>query len=189
MAHKYSYYKNQPKSALIGGGLLFFEVFDSLQVSGISMVPTFSDSDHLFVLRRHGLVTSFFTESLGLGKNEKFYFKYLIRPGSIVVAIDPEEVGSTGLITKRIRAIGGESAYSSQDMKNHSIPENHVWLAGDNVFNSIDSRTFGPVHEDLIESYVFLWLSEFHCKIIFGACLLYYAYLCFPSVIKTLRAK
>ena len=149
------------------------------------MTPTFSDGDHLFVLRRYGLVTSFFTELLGLGKNEKFYFKYLIRPGNIVVAIDPEEVGSTGLITKRIRAIGGESAYSSQDMKNHPIPENHVWLTGDNAFNSIDSRSFGPVHEDLIDSYVFLWLSGFQCQIIVSVCVLYYAY---PSL-KFLRNK
>ena len=52
-------------------------------------------------------------------------------------------------MVKRIRAVGGEVVYSSRKMMDIAIPEDHVFLVGDNQFLSIDSFTFGPIHRDL----------------------------------------
>jgi mitochondrial inner membrane protease subunit 1 len=34
------------------------------------------------------------------------------------------------------------------------IPEGHVWLQGDNLANSIDSRDYGPVPEAILKGRV-----------------------------------
>jgi type IV secretory pathway protease TraF len=30
------------------------------------------------------------------------------------------------------------------------IPKNHIWIEGDNKFNSKDSRLFGPISNELV---------------------------------------
>jgi len=34
------------------------------------------------------------------------------------------------------------------------VPEGHVWLQGDNISNSIDSRDYGPVPEAILSGRV-----------------------------------
>lgn len=46
------------------------------------------------------------------------------------------------------------------------IPEGHVWLAGDNVYNSSDSRMYGPMPIGMLQGRVFfkLGLYPFHAS-------------------------
>lgn len=42
-----------------------------------------------------------------------------------------------------------------KDRKYISVPKGHVWVAGDNLSNSFDSRGYGPVPMGLIKGRVF----------------------------------
>ena len=57
----------------------------------------------------------------------------LAQVGSIVIGSDPEE---PGLIVKRITKMGGEEVFWRRIMKSITIPENHIWVEGDNPHSS-----------------------------------------------------
>lgn len=44
---------------------------------------------------------------------------------------------------------------TEKDRKYISVPVGHVWVGGDNLSNSTDSRTYGPVAMGLIKGKVF----------------------------------
>ena len=50
-----------------------------------------------------------------------------------MIASDPEE---PGLIVKRITKMGGEEVFWRRIMKSITIPENHIWVEGDNPHSS-----------------------------------------------------
>ncbi|XP_022732805.1 mitochondrial inner membrane protease subunit 1-like isoform X2 [Durio zibethinus] len=61
-------------------------------------------------------------------------------------------------ITKRIIAMEGDKVTFSA--RNHSflslvVPKGHVWIQGDNLYVSRDSREFGPIPYGLIQGKVF----------------------------------
>ena len=75
-----------------------------------------------------------------------------LKRGDIVVAENPFKPGFT--IVKRVLFLPEDIAVfkdtSSGITKKVSIPQNHVWLQGDNKANSKDSRDIGPVSMNLI---------------------------------------
>ena len=75
--------------------------------------------------------------------------------GSIVIAKNPEE--QSGLIVKRITKVGGQNHFWRKIMDSISIPENHVWLEGDNPTSSIDSREFGSIAIENIKPIYYLF--------------------------------
>ena len=79
----------------------------------------------------------------------------MVKLGSIVIAENPAE--QSGLIVKRVTKIGGQSLFWRKIMDSISVPENHVWLEGDNPTSSVDSREFGTVSIESIKPIYYLF--------------------------------
>lgn len=79
--------------------------------------------------------------------------------GDIVIVRSPENPKK--LITKRIIAMENDSMTFLVDPQNSDksesvvVPKGHVWIQGDNIYASRDSRDFGPVPYGLIYGKVF----------------------------------
>ncbi|XP_035543954.1 mitochondrial inner membrane protease subunit 1-like isoform X1 [Juglans regia] len=108
---------------------------------GPSMLPTFNLTGDLFLAER--LSTRF----------DK------VRPGDVVLVRSPEDPRK--LIVKRLLGMEGDSVTYVVDPKNSSrcdtvvVPKGHVWIEGDNIYASRDSRQVGPVPYSLLEGKAF----------------------------------
>ncbi|KAJ3103977.1 hypothetical protein HDU97_009632 [Phlyctochytrium planicorne] len=79
--------------------------------------------------------------------------------GEVVVAISP--LNPHRAICKRILGLPGDRVLvdptkSTTDFV--TVPKGHVWLQGDNLNNSTDSRTYGPVPMGLLRGKVYMKL-------------------------------
>ncbi|XP_060797818.1 mitochondrial inner membrane protease subunit 1 isoform X1 [Neoarius graeffei] len=107
--------------------------------SGPSMEPTITNHDVVFSerLSRH---------------------IYRIEKGDIVIAKSPFDPHMN--ICKRVIGLEGDKVCTSSPsdtFKTHTfVPRGHVWLEGDNLQNSTDSRSYGPVPYGLIQGRVCL---------------------------------
>ncbi|CCJ29506.1 unnamed protein product [Pneumocystis jirovecii] len=114
------------------------KIFEIYPCSGPSMLPT---------LNAHG-------DLLGVdkwhGKNGRG-----CRAGDIIVAIKP---GTTNIrIAKRIIGMPGDVICKDPLMSRAEfikVPEGHVWVMGDNLLHSLDSRNYGPLPMALIKGKV-----------------------------------
>uniref|UniRef100_A0A061RXL1 Mitochondrial inner membrane protease subunit 1 n=1 Tax=Tetraselmis sp. GSL018 TaxID=582737 RepID=A0A061RXL1_9CHLO len=97
---------------------------------GPSMEPTF-EKDGSLIVREN--LTSRFCEN---------------KQGDVVVACNPLDVRHQ--ICKRVIGLPGDSIFSPRKEQLTVVPPGHVWLQGDNLNNSRDSREYGPVPEALI---------------------------------------
>ncbi|KAL8139676.1 hypothetical protein V2J09_005697 [Rumex salicifolius] len=110
-------------------------------VYGQSMLPTFN-------FRGDVLLSERISHRLGQ-----------LSPGDIILVKSPQN--PRRIITKRIVAMEGESVSFAADPRSNDsletvlIPKGHVWIQGDNIYASHDSRNFGPVPYGLIEGKVF----------------------------------
>uniref|UniRef100_A0A8D1AZU1 Mitochondrial inner membrane protease subunit n=2 Tax=Sus scrofa TaxID=9823 RepID=A0A8D1AZU1_PIG len=106
--------------------------------SGPSMEPTIQNSDIVFA------------------ENLSRHF-YSIQRGDIVIAKSPSDPKSN--ICKRVIGLEGDKILTNSPsgfFKGHSyVPTGHVWLEGDNLQNSTDSRYYGPVPYGLIRGRIF----------------------------------
>jgi signal peptidase I len=76
-----------------------------------------------------------------------------VERGEVVTAICPMD--PKVFISKRVIGLGGDVICvdpwkESADRRYIKIPRGHVWLQGDNIENSTDSREYGPVPMGLI---------------------------------------
>ncbi|XP_058755038.1 mitochondrial ATP-independent inner membrane protease subunit 1a-like [Vicia villosa] len=66
-------------------------------------------------------------------------------------------------LTKRVVAMEGDTvtffdASGFVSSRTDVVPKGHVWIQGDNIYASFDSRHFGPVPYGLIKGKVFFWM-------------------------------
>ncbi|XP_041131202.1 mitochondrial inner membrane protease subunit 1-like [Polyodon spathula] len=81
---------------------------------------------------------------------------YRIEKGDIVIAKSPSDLKMN--ICKRVIGLEGDKVCTSSPsdiFKTHTyVPKGHVWLEGDDLKNSTDSRSYGPVPYALIKGRV-----------------------------------
>nr|XP_006128963.1 mitochondrial inner membrane protease subunit 1 isoform X2 [Pelodiscus sinensis] len=111
--------------------------------SGPSMEPTIQNSD------------------IVVSENLSCRF-YSIQKGDIVIAKSPNDPKSN--ICKRVIGLEGDKVCTSSPSdfrKSHSyVPKGHVWLEGDNLRNSTDSRCYGPVPYGLIRGRIYFKMER-----------------------------
>ncbi|XP_028786627.1 mitochondrial inner membrane protease subunit 1 [Neltuma alba] len=120
-------------------------LIDPAIVGGPSMLPTMGPMATFLLTERN---------SLRFGKVER---------GDIVLVRSP--VNPRNLLTKRLLGLEGDSVTFLVDPRNSDkcetivVPKGHVWVQGDNIYNSRDSRQFGSVPYGLLYAKVFwrLW--------------------------------
>lgn len=84
-----------------------------------------------------------------------------VRRGDLVVALTPDQPDKS--VCKRLIGFPGDTILrdplfidlDDPDSQYIQVPKNHVWLAGDNLTNSRDSRSYGPVALPLLRGKVF----------------------------------
>jgi signal peptidase I len=108
----------------------FFFNFQTIVVKGESMLPTFKPDQRILVCKAIWLVGP-------------------LRQGDIVV-VRSQSPGE--YLVKRVYAVAGSKVdYRYQPFNwdytqgQFSVPEGHLYLLGDNLANSEDSREFGPI--------------------------------------------
>lgn len=117
------------------------------QCLGPSMLPTFNVSGDILLLEH---LSSRFER---------------IKPGDVVMARSP--ANPRLVVCKRVLGLEGDSVTvlptsSRGHIRQTVVPKGHVWLQGDNAYNSTDSRHYGPVPYALIQGKVFyrIWPPE-----------------------------
>ena len=153
--------------------LVFTFVFNSLRVDGSSMEDTLFDNDQL-------LVTGLFYEpkqgDIVVCKSStpgKLIVKRVIAVGGQTVTIDynAAAVSVDGVVLEepylKYHALDDMGVYdvryydSDRRLYEYEVPEESVFLMGDNRDRSKDSRSFGTVSEDeLIGKVIFRFYSE-----------------------------
>ena len=80
----------------------------------------------------------------------------LAQEGSIIIASDPEE---PGLIVKRITKMGGDEVFWRRIMNSIKIPEDHIWVEGDNPHASGNFTQYNLYYINIIP--LFYYFSGF----------------------------
>jgi len=109
------------------------------RVTGDSMFPTYMGDDEKVLVEA-------ITPMLGR-----------ITPGDVVICVRP--VDAREHIIKRVMGIAGDEVLLYPDRDNSTVrkitvPKGHVWIQGDNLLHSFDSRTYGPVPLALVRGRV-----------------------------------
>jgi signal peptidase I len=131
----------------IFGLVLFFKTnFEYVIVSGNSMEPTFMNKDKLLTSRAYWLIGG-------------------IKDGDVVVVKSPDPDDPKGYLIKRVHRMGGEKVDFLNVPENHRlsdgdyrVPEDSIFVIGDNRSVSEDSRKFGPIKvKDVLGKFVLRW--------------------------------
>ncbi|KAI8616912.1 hypothetical protein BC830DRAFT_1116058 [Chytriomyces sp. MP71] len=118
---------------------------DITMCTGPSMLPTFNSIGDI-VLIEH--ISWRWYRALSLG--------------DVVVAVSP--LDRTRIVCKRVLGLPGDRVLRDPtlpDSEMIKVPPGHVWLQGDNLTHSTDSRAYGPLPMGLLRGKVYakLWPS------------------------------
>ncbi len=127
---------------VLAASLVFYFNFKTVEVRGRSMLPTFKDKDRVLVSKAYWLVGP-------------------LRKRDIVVVRDE---GPSSYFIKRIAYMAGETVDwkylpDNVPMANGKfvVPEGTVFVLGDNLPESEDSRKLGPIPLDQLLGKVVVW--------------------------------
>ncbi|XVE88350.1 hypothetical protein DITRI_Ditri19aG0062600 [Diplodiscus trichospermus] len=112
-----------------------------VQTYGPSMLPTLNITGNLVLAERISTRT------------------VKLRPGDVVIFRSPESPRK--IVCKRLIGMEGDHVTYVVDPKNNDgcetivVPKGHVWVEGDNIYASRDSRYFGAIPYGLLQSRAF----------------------------------
>ncbi|XP_044953657.1 mitochondrial inner membrane protease subunit 1 isoform X2 [Hordeum vulgare subsp. vulgare] len=78
-----------------------------------------------------------------------------VGPGDVVLLVSPEDPRK--VVIKRVLGMEGDAVTYPVDAGNTDasktvvVPQGHIWVQGDNIYASKDSRQFGPVPYGLVK--------------------------------------
>eukprot|EP01133_Synstelium_polycarpum_P015355 gene15355-18214_t len=83
------------------------------------------------------------------------------QPGDIIMSIAPTD--PSGNIIKRVRFVAGDTIVFEglSEKSKYTVPQGYVWIEGDNLETSFDSRSYGAVPLPLIKGTVICRLYPF----------------------------
>jgi signal peptidase I len=156
MERKKEYRKREARSwilsllaAVVIALALRFFVFEFIRVDGESMLPTLEDKEYVFMEK----VTYWFS---GPERGDIIICSYPNSPNTYVKRV----IGTPG---DRIRITGGVLYINDtanydyyqgvmlNDMDEVAVPEDHVFVMGDNRNNSMDSTSIGPLPYSMVQ--------------------------------------
>ncbi|MCL2521411.1 MAG: signal peptidase I [Erysipelotrichales bacterium] len=132
--------------------LVMFFVLTPANVRGVSMQPTFRDSDRVII---YHLTRNFQRENVVVinassyvnSVNEPYFIKRIIGiPGDTIV-FDSRELIINDIV---IDGVTSMSQRVLDQLENGKIPTGYFLVLGDNRSNSVDSRTLGLISEEHI---------------------------------------
>ncbi len=122
--------------------IFFYANFKTVQVTGVSMLPTLKNGQRVLVSKAYWLIGP-------------------LRNKDVVVLRDS---GPTGYMIKRIYRMGGEKVDWKLVPEGHKlsdgefvVPEGMIYVLGDNKPESEDSRRYGPVPPGEVLGKVWVW--------------------------------
>lgn len=135
-------------------------IFNITAVDGLSMYPTLDHGDKLITQR----VSLYFREAqpgeivvIDAPDSEgDFYIKRVIGVEGDEISISNGDLYINGQIQEEDYINGNETEPNYFGQNHWLVPEDHVFVMGDNRGGSNDSRSFGPIHEDEVKG-----ISEF----------------------------
>lgn len=129
------------------------------------MVPTLSPSGELVVCVKfpvyegvRNLLARLRSEAKDTAKrayDHKIRNTLHLELGDMVVAVSPTNPARA--VCKRVLGLPGDTLQfdpRDEQLPMITVPRGHVWLAGDNINNSTDSRHYGPVPMGLLRGRV-----------------------------------
>ncbi|MCD7732865.1 MAG: signal peptidase I [Oscillospiraceae bacterium] len=131
-----------------------------LQVSGSSMEPTLSDNDIILLIKTDNLSTG---DLIGFYYQNKLLLKRVIGVAGDVIDIDEEgNVTVNGELLDEPYVTNKSIGECDIDLP-YQVPENRVFVMGDNRATSIDSRSsvIGCIEEDQIVGKVLIRIYPF----------------------------
>lgn len=138
-----------------------------LQVSGSSMEPTLSDNDIILLIKTDNLTTG---DLIGFYYQNKLLLKRVIGAAGDVI-----DIGEEGNVTVNGELIDepyvtNKSIGECDITLPYQVPENRVFVMGDNRATSIDSRSsvIGCIEEDQIVGKVLVRIYPFNNISFFG---------------------
>ncbi|SOV24258.1 type I signal peptidase [Plasmodium sp. DRC-Itaito] len=92
-------------------------------------------------------------------KNKIKQCRHVYKRGDVVLLVSP--VNEKKRVCKRIIAIENDKLFIDNFHSYVEIPQNNIWVEGDNKMDSYDSRNYGSVNVQLIIGKVFFLLDPF----------------------------
>jgi signal peptidase I len=130
-------------------------LLSSIEVDGISMEPTFRNGDRRLVNRWVYFVRAPRRNEMVVLRDhidESLCIKRVVGlPGETIEFRNGRVFVEGRLVTESFLAKDTPTWAIKRNLTNVKIPADHFFVLGDNRLNSVDSRTYGPLHrEDIL---------------------------------------